>query len=62
MEYRKFGPLDWQVSVLGFGCARLPTINGVEFDPGIDEDTKLREFKKELRWNEAYYYLAKGIG
>jgi hypothetical protein len=28
----------------------------------IDEDTKLRELKKELRWNEAYYYLAKGIG
>jgi L-arabinose isomerase len=28
----------------------------------IDEDTRLREFKKELRWNEAYYYLAKGIG
>ena len=27
----------------------------------IDEDTKLREFKKELRWNEAYYHLAKGI-
>jgi len=28
----------------------------------IDEDTRLREFKQELRWNEAYYYLAKGIG
>ena len=37
MEYRKFGPLDWQVSVLGFGCARFPTVNGVEFDPGISE-------------------------
>jgi L-arabinose isomerase len=33
---------------------------GVEFLL-IDEDTKLAEFKKELRWNEMYYLLAKGL-
>ena len=33
---------------------------GVEFVL-IDEDTKLAEFKKELRWNEMYYHLAKGL-
>jgi L-arabinose isomerase len=27
----------------------------------IDHDTKLDAFKKELRWNEIYYLLAKGV-
>jgi L-arabinose isomerase len=33
---------------------------GVEFLL-IDNDTKLSEFKKELRWNDIYYHLAKGL-
>jgi L-arabinose isomerase len=27
----------------------------------IDEDTKIRDFKNELRWNEVYYHLARGL-
>ena len=26
----------------------------------IDNETRLSEFKKELRWNEVYYFLAAG--
>ena len=35
MKYRKFGHLDWEASVLGFGAMRLPTIGN---DPShVDE-------------------------
>ena len=33
---------------------------GIEFLL-IDENTKLEEFKKELRWNDLYYHLSKGL-
>jgi L-arabinose isomerase len=33
---------------------------GIEFLL-IDENTKLEEFKKELRWNDLYYHLADGL-
>jgi L-arabinose isomerase len=35
-------------------------IAGMEFLL-IDRDTKVREFKKELRWNDLYYHLSHGI-
>jgi L-arabinose isomerase len=35
-------------------------IAGLEFLL-IDENTRLEEFKKELRWNDLYYHLAKGL-
>lgn len=28
----------------------------------IDNDTKIRDFLKELRWNDLYYHLAQGLG
>ncbi len=35
-------------------------IAGVEYLL-IDQDTSISSFKKELRWNDLYYHLAKGI-
>jgi predicted aldo/keto reductase-like oxidoreductase len=44
MRYRKFGALDWEASVLGFGCLRFPTAEGD--DAAIDEKEAIRM----LRW------------
>jgi L-arabinose isomerase len=33
---------------------------GVEFLV-IDKDTRVADFKKEIRWNQAYYHLARGL-
>jgi L-arabinose isomerase len=33
---------------------------GIEFLV-IDQNTRLEDWKKELRWNEIYYLLARGI-
>ena len=42
MQYRKFGKLDWEASVLGFGCMRLPTIENNPNSPNIDEKETFR--------------------
>jgi predicted aldo/keto reductase-like oxidoreductase len=46
MKYRKFGQLDWQVSALGFGAMRLPTVGG---DMGrIDEPEAIRMIRHAI--------------
>jgi len=42
MKYRKFGGLDWEASVLGFGCMRFPTLDGNQFGGKIDEHDATR--------------------
>jgi L-arabinose isomerase len=51
----------------GFSLALTPehledfaAMAGMEFLL-IDRDTRLRDFRKELRWNDMYYALAKGL-
>ncbi len=42
MQYRKFGKLEWQASALGFGCMRLPTVDGKPLSGNINEDESIR--------------------
>jgi len=44
MKYRKFGSLDWEVSVLGFGAMRLPIIGK---DPSHVDELKAIEMIRQ---------------
>jgi len=49
MQYRTFGKLDWKASVLGFGCMRLPTKDGVQHgSPNVDEPEAIRMLRHAI--------------
>ena len=48
MPYRKFGKIGKEVSVLGFGCMRLPTLDGNPQSEKIDEAATVRMIRRAV--------------
>ena len=58
MQFRKFGKLDWNASVLGFGCMRLPTVDGNPNGPNINEAEAVRMIRHALDRGVNYFDTA----
>lgn len=48
MQYRDFGKYGKKVSALGFGCMRLPTLDGVPQSENIDEPETVRMLRHAI--------------
>jgi hypothetical protein len=58
MQFRKFGKLEWNASVLGFGCMRLPTVDGNPHSPNINEAEAVRLIRLALNRGVNYFDTA----
>ena len=57
-QFRKFGKLDWDASVLGFGCMRLPVVDGNSNGPNINEAEAVRIIHHALDRGVNYFDTA----
>lgn len=48
LKFRKFGRLDWKASALGFGCMRLPTLDGDPSGEKVDEEESKRMIRSAI--------------
>jgi len=48
MQYRSFGRTGWKASVLGFGCMRLPTLDGLPMSEKIDRGETVRMIRTAI--------------
>jgi len=55
VQYRDFGTLDWKASALGFGCMRLPTLDGQRNSANINELESIRIIRHAI--NSGVNYL-----
>ena len=48
MNYRTFGKTGLQVSALGFGAMRLPTLDGVPLSPNVDQEQAIAMIRSAI--------------
>ncbi|NPV60260.1 MAG: aldo/keto reductase [Actinobacteria bacterium] len=58
MRYRRFGDEGWEASILGFGCMRLPTSDGVPISASIVEDEAVEMIRRAVDCGVNYFDTA----
>jgi predicted aldo/keto reductase-like oxidoreductase len=48
MKYRAFGKLEWEASVLGFGCMRLPTRDSRGYSEQVDVEESIAMIRRGI--------------